>query len=268
MEDVAKGSQAASQSILVVGDFMLDVWWEGTVSRISPEAPVPVVKITAKKSFPGGAGNVAENVEGLGGRAVVPPQVCSPITKHRLVVGGVQLARWDEDDEGKGLEGLEGLTADKAIIADYGKGSITPEVVERVWTMKIPTFIDTKLDPTPYVGWVTAIFPNAAEYTQFSAAYNRFERCIVTMGADGAKWLRFGEEVDYVPAFRPASEVVSVAGAGDTFTVAYALRWPGKAPLQFASLTAAVVVGKSYTSVATQAEVHSLARRLKKRAKK
>lgn len=55
-------------SILVVGDVMLDRYWHGHAGRISPEAPVPVVRIQDCREFPGGAGNVALNIRALGGR--------------------------------------------------------------------------------------------------------------------------------------------------------------------------------------------------------
>ena len=54
--------------VLVIGDLMLDSYFYGNVNRISPEAPVPVVNITEKKSVVGGAGNVAVNIAGLGAK--------------------------------------------------------------------------------------------------------------------------------------------------------------------------------------------------------
>lgn len=59
------------QRVLVVGDLMLDHYIQGAVSRISPEAPVPVVHVAHERSVPGGASNVASNVTALGGRASV-----------------------------------------------------------------------------------------------------------------------------------------------------------------------------------------------------
>ena len=53
--------------VLVVGDVMLDRYWYGGTSRVSPEAPVPVVKVTKIEDRPGGAGNVALNIAALGG---------------------------------------------------------------------------------------------------------------------------------------------------------------------------------------------------------
>src|SRR5579872_141256 len=55
-------SRFASQRILVIGDLMLDEFIWGKVSRISPEAPVPVVNVTSESYYPGGAANVARNI--------------------------------------------------------------------------------------------------------------------------------------------------------------------------------------------------------------
>ena len=60
-----------SARILIVGDVMLDRYWHGPTARISPEAPVPVVKVEAVEDRPGGAANVAANIATLGARARV-----------------------------------------------------------------------------------------------------------------------------------------------------------------------------------------------------
>ena len=59
------------KSVVVVGDVMLDVFVFGQVTRISPEAPVPVVRVTSETERLGGAANVALNVKSLGGKAVL-----------------------------------------------------------------------------------------------------------------------------------------------------------------------------------------------------
>ena len=61
----------APARVLIVGDVMLDRYWFGEVSRISPEAPVPVVKVERVEERPGGAANVARNVSALGARATL-----------------------------------------------------------------------------------------------------------------------------------------------------------------------------------------------------
>ena len=54
--------------VLVIGDVMLDRYWLGTTTRVSPEAPVPIIKVNQVENRPGGAANVANNVRSLGGR--------------------------------------------------------------------------------------------------------------------------------------------------------------------------------------------------------
>ena len=64
-----EAGKLANARVLVVGDVMLDRYWFGEVSRISPEAPVPVVHVSRTEERPGGAANVARNVAALGGHA-------------------------------------------------------------------------------------------------------------------------------------------------------------------------------------------------------
>ena len=61
----------AAARVLVVGDVMLDRYWFGEVSRISPEAPVPVVRVTSSDERPGGAANVARNIAALSSQAAL-----------------------------------------------------------------------------------------------------------------------------------------------------------------------------------------------------
>ncbi|MDR0439598.1 MAG: PfkB family carbohydrate kinase, partial [Candidatus Accumulibacter sp.] len=61
----------SSVRLLIVGDVMLDRYWFGDVSRISPEAPVPIVKIERCEERPGGAANVARNAVSLGAKATL-----------------------------------------------------------------------------------------------------------------------------------------------------------------------------------------------------
>src|SRR5438477_9491321 len=64
-------SEWRDKHVLVVGDVMLDRYTWGAVERISPEAPVPVVRVIHQNDQPGGAGNVAMNIASLGGKATL-----------------------------------------------------------------------------------------------------------------------------------------------------------------------------------------------------
>lgn len=260
--------------ILVVGDFMQDIYWFGHAEGLSAEAPIPKITITHKEIKEGGAGNVLANLLSLGALAKGPDcgywlevdHLGSPIdlypNKHRLMIEDQQIARWDQFDTCWEIDKKYLPTEiDRIVIADYNKGSIGPELLSYLYELNLPTFVDTKQDPTIYVGWITAIFPNLSEYERYHDTYDKFERCIVTLGAGGAEIREFGKIIEQQPAY--ASQVVSVCGAGDTFTAAYALRWPRHDALQFASLGAAVAVGKPLTSTITIQEITDLRRRLK-----
>ena len=79
--------------VLVLGDIMLDRYWEGGTSRISPEAPVPVVHVQRREERAGGAGNVAMNIAALGGHVDLMGVVgddeaaASPIVEDHNVLG-------------------------------------------------------------------------------------------------------------------------------------------------------------------------------------
>ncbi len=172
-------------SILVVGDPMLDRYIYGTVDRISPEAPVPVVRVVEEKNLPGGAANVARNVRSLGGRAALSGVVgrdqagsdllrvlaaegvetggmmalkrCRTTVKTRIMAGRQQVARvdWDEtlslDDaecsrfRGKTLVAMEGVSG--VIIEDYGRGCVRQDIVSALLAAAARRGIPVTLDP-------------------------------------------------------------------------------------------------------------------------
>ena len=80
--------------VLVVGDVMLDRYYHGSATRISPEAPVPVVRVNNQEDRPGGAGNVALNIAALGGAATLVGVVGADATAKdlgsRLAAAGVR----------------------------------------------------------------------------------------------------------------------------------------------------------------------------------
>ncbi|OEF25480.1 bifunctional D-glycero-beta-D-manno-heptose-7-phosphate kinase/D-glycero-beta-D-manno-heptose 1-phosphate adenylyltransferase HldE [Vibrio rumoiensis] len=191
----------AQSGVLIVGDVMLDRYWYGPTGRISPEAPVPVVKIENNEERPGGAANVAMNIAALGGNAKLigltgddePAKVLNEklsslnvtcdfvsvpelptITKLRVMSRGQQLIRLDfedsfeEVDSALILERMEQYlpTVKSLILSDYGKGALedVQTMIQRAKAAKVPVFIDPKgADFERYRG-ATLLTPNLSEF--------------------------------------------------------------------------------------------------------
>ncbi|MDA0990649.1 MAG: PfkB family carbohydrate kinase, partial [Verrucomicrobia bacterium] len=172
-------------TILVVGDLMLDRYVHGTVERISPEAPVPVVQVLRERALPGGAANVALNIRSLGGHAVmagvvgadgaadalqaqltaagigtsaiVTDAALRTTVKTRILADRQQIVRVDHDNvEPIPASTLEILNeqisrlidgVDGVIIEDYGKGVITQSVIDVVVSRAEERGVPVALDP-------------------------------------------------------------------------------------------------------------------------
>lgn len=179
-------SRFGSKKIVVVGDLMLDRYVTGTVGRISPEAPVPVVHVTGERALPGGAANVALNIKSLGGQALIVG-ICGQdkagaelesllagrgidtagimatgavqtSVKTRVMADRQQIVRVDREDSGHAVQGvLKGFTArldgllgggaDGVIIDDYGKGVISQGVINAVMRICRKRKIPVGFDP-------------------------------------------------------------------------------------------------------------------------
>ena len=193
-------------SVLVVGDVMLDRYLFGGTSRISPEAPVPVVHVRQNDDRAGGAANVATNLSRLGIRTTLlgivgdddeaqaletAMQHCDvqcqfttvagwpTITKTRVQSRGQQLIRLDrEEPVPSGSEALtqslkEHLDAASAVVlSDYGKGSLS-DVAAMIAACReagVPVFVDPKgSDFSKYKG-ATLITPNQGEFEAVAGA--------------------------------------------------------------------------------------------------
>ncbi|HJV60804.1 MAG TPA: D-glycero-beta-D-manno-heptose-7-phosphate kinase [Albitalea sp.] len=193
----------ARSRVLVVGDAMLDRYWFGAVERISPEAPVPVVRVNREEERLGGAANVALNVKTLGAQATLltvvgndeparslrrlleqqgvstllgeDPQLYT-IVKLRVIGRSQQLLRVDFENQ-PDHEVLAGMLADydRALLAhdavlfsDYGKGGLThiPHMIEQARAAGKPVLVDPKgHDYSRYAG-ATVVTPNRAELAQ------------------------------------------------------------------------------------------------------
>jgi rfaE bifunctional protein kinase chain/domain len=176
--------RARDHRIAIVGDAMLDVYLRGDVDRISPEAPVPVVRVRERKHALGGAANVAQNVAALGARAElvaivgkdVPGKMLREMlegidadpraliegarpttTKTRVLGRAQQVVRFDEEDDGdaSGPE-VDALIAaitravDDAqalVLEDYNKGVLIPRVIEHAIARARARKIPVVVDP-------------------------------------------------------------------------------------------------------------------------
>ena len=198
----------AAARVLVVGDAMLDRYWFGAVERISPEAPVPVVRIEREEERLGGAANVALNVQTLGARATLltvvgddepakrlralleqhgvaallgsDPKLFT-IVKLRVIGRAQQLIRIDFESQ-PDHEVLASMLADyeralpehgAVLFSDYGKGGLAhiPTMIATARAQGKPVLVDPKgSDYTRYAG-ATVVTPNRAELAQVIGAW-------------------------------------------------------------------------------------------------
>ena len=194
--------------ILVAGDVMLDRYWFGEVSRISPEAPVPVVHVTRNEDRIGGAGNVARNAAALGAQVSLlsvagrdeaglalrrlleaepfavqlhEDPAYSTITKLRVIGRQQQLLRVDFETRpghevlAAKLEAFARLLVDcdVVILSDYGKGGLTHvgRMIELARDAKKPILVDPKGDEWARYAGATLITPNRSEFREVAGGW-------------------------------------------------------------------------------------------------
>lgn len=195
-------------SVLIVGDAMLDRYWFGSVERISPEAPVPVVRVNREEERLGGAANVALNVKTLGAQCTLltvvgddepartlrrlleaqgvatvlgsDPKLYT-IVKLRVIGRSQQLIRVDFENQPETevlmhmLSDFERVLPDHdaVLFSDYGKGGLThiPRMIALARAAGRPVLVDPKgSDYRRYAG-ATVITPNRAELAQVIGAW-------------------------------------------------------------------------------------------------
>lgn len=193
----------AGLHILVAGDVMLDEFVWGEVSRISPEAPVPVVEVTGESFFAGGAANVARNLREMGARAgmagvrgsdaageklaallresgiddsaVVVSGDAPTIVKTRVIARHQQVVRIDREQRRRPAEALEREVINRlaahsdgwsaVIFSDYAKGFLTPAIAEGICGLARGRIVTVDPSPLSPLCWhgVTAVKPNLRE---------------------------------------------------------------------------------------------------------
>ncbi|MEQ1773870.1 MAG: D-glycero-beta-D-manno-heptose-7-phosphate kinase [Burkholderiales bacterium] len=200
-------SPFARARVLVVGDVMLDRYWFGSVARISPEAPVPVVHVDRTEERPGGAANVARNAAALGARVTLLSVVgrdeagtklavllkqsrvnarlhrdgaISTTVKLRVIGRQQQLLRVDFET----MPSHEVLSSklreyrqllrkhDLVILSDYGKGGLThiAAMIAAAKAARKPVLVDPKGEDFARYRGATLLTPNRSEFRQVAGA--------------------------------------------------------------------------------------------------
>jgi rfaE bifunctional protein kinase chain/domain len=218
--------------ILVCGDAMRDVYWHGEVTRISPEAPVPIISVKRVEELPGAAANVAANVRAMGVecRALCGRQT-KEVTKIRLVVKGRQEYRVDFDHPQAPIESLKSDSFCVVIFVDYGKGTLAnvQKLIHQAKDAGCTVLVDPKgYDYAKYRG-ADVIKPNLDEMKVMVGGWKdeadlavKVEKIrkdadigavLLTRSSDGMT-LYTQNGAKHFPA--EAKEVVDVTGAGET----------------------------------------------------
>jgi len=212
----------SKSSILVIGDLILDRYIWGKVSRISPEAPVPVVEVTDDNFMLGGSANVANNIIALGGEATVAGvaggdragevmrqlldekgiksmlfEDTRPTTiKTRVIAHNQQLVRFDKEESKRISErALDNLVAfvrhaadeyAAVIVSDYKKGVVSRELIRGILSTPKQKrkfiAVDPKVGHFHFYKGVSLITPNLTEASQGSGVEIRDESSLIRAG--------------------------------------------------------------------------------------
>ena len=316
-------SSFADLRLLVVGDLMLDRYLYGVAERISPEAPVPVVRVLRETCVPGGAANVAANVAALGARADVAGlagddadaamltglldrlniddggvwrrKQLATIVKTRIMADRQQVVRVDRDgslplDDGETRVFCNRIRdrmqqADGVILEDYGKGTLTQDVVDTVLSATsshpVPVGFDPRDNHALCLKGITLATPNWREALHAAGGHSDarpdeaptaalLDRVadglmeiwaprllIMTLGPQGIYLAPRDGSRQLIPT--RAREVFDVSGAGDTVIAACLLALAaGASDVEAAEIgnhAAGVVVGKLGTAVCSPPEL-------------
>ncbi len=310
-----------SKRVAVLGDVMLDRYIRGSVRRISPEAPVPIVKVREEHTVAGGSGNVAVNLAALGaipslisitGRDTAAQELTSllsskgvdtgslisdpatfTIEKTRIIAEHQQVVRFDREPELKLTHSLQisvlnsldehlKAGAGALILSDYGKGLLTPHIIEAAIKLAIrrcvPVFVDPKIEHFARYKKVTCLTPNTMEAYQGMRQIQKdgqdavdelgkkivktlnCSSLLITQGEHGMTLFNnTGDRMKVLHIPTKAREVYDVTGAGDTVISTLALASAAGATLEDAALisnfAAGIVVGKLGTASVAKDEL-------------
>ena len=210
--------------VLVIGDVIIDKYIYGTSERLSPEAPVPVVRYQHEVETLGGAGLVYENLKSLGVDVTLLESEQPKSIKTRVICDGHYVTRIDDDKHADPDAVLKNVLRsdfsqwDYVILSDYNKGVLDNawEIITHINSQGPKVIVDPKRNAHNYEGaWL--VKPNNVEYTKFE--FDKWKNNIITTNA-GNNVVANIDNINYnIPV--ESVEVSDVTGAGDCFLAAF-----------------------------------------------
>ena len=248
-----------NKSVLVIGETCDDIFIYGEVSRLNPEAPVPIIKPTHKTTNKGMAENVAKNLESLG---VSVDLICNQetIKKIRYVDDSYNyiLLRIDEEEDINKIDLSNLPDGDYAavVIGDYNKGFLTSEDIQQICKeYDCPIFLDTKKELGEWADCLDYIKINNSEYQRNKEIIDTklISKTIITRGSKGCNFDGKNFPTKEV-------EVKDVVGAGDTFLAGLVFKYIEtnsiEESIEFANLCSTQVVQKRGVGIVDKNELY------------
>ena len=238
--------------ILVIGDSCTDIFIYGSCQRLNPEAPIPIFEPSKTVTNDGMAGNVVRNLKALGVTEVEIITNKEQITKTRYVENksNQMLLRVDGNDRVSNsfdYSKIDFKSYDAVVVADYDKGFLTYNDIEKIGKKSKLSFIDTKkVVDHNYFKDFTFVKMNEVEWdrcVEKGAVYMEWmDRLIVTMSERGCKYFDQTFPVDR------RVEVRDLSGAGDSWMAAFVVKYietnDPYTSIEFANEKATIVVQK------------------------
>jgi D-beta-D-heptose 7-phosphate kinase/D-beta-D-heptose 1-phosphate adenosyltransferase len=210
--------------VLVIGDIIIDKYIYGSSTRLSPEAPVPVVTQEHIVETIGGAGLVYKNLENLGVDVTLYDYDQPKSVKTRVMCDGHYVTRIDNDYDVNGAEILNDILNkdfqwyDYVILSDYDKGVLdeSKRIIEHINKFGCKIIVDPKTHATHYEGaWL--VKPNSSEFE--GLGFTKWLGNIITTNASNPVIAEIDKEYYTIPV--DPVEVSDVTGAGDCFLAAF-----------------------------------------------
>ncbi|MGY8865326.1 MAG: PfkB family carbohydrate kinase [Methylophagaceae bacterium] len=210
--------------VLVLGDVIIDKYIYGTSTRISPEAPVPVVTYIEEKETSGGAGLVFENLKSLGVDVDMFETQGQVSVKTRVICDGHYITRIDDDAQASGTDVLDLVKStdfsqyDYVVLSDYNKGVLdeAKEIIKHINKFGCKVIVDPKENVWFYENaWL--VKPNYNEFHDLG--FDEWQGNIITTNAGEEVIATINGEKYEIPVDN--LEVSDVTGAGDCFMAAF-----------------------------------------------